>query len=350
MGFSHIKKGSELQDIWSYFHTMRSKNINVCRQQLMARMNKWAQDHRIPIESSVYLEGTTIKAIMELKFNPGEGVAHLSSADKGLSIMACQSRTSTDTEQIREHKEALSTTENTGQSDELLHLSKGVTCAPADNFWKLKINIAMFMSLAWVLFGSECDYYKGLHNVYAMLELKEVMAQKNSFTPEHCRKITWVILDDGRAHFDDVKPTLDFQGPDNPTFLQSYLIDILRNVRYAIPVERVNFPNKWKWKNPPPTGDPGAKGAVYGSGQQRGGDQSSQGMDRVQQHQDVTMDRSRGMGVGAYRVNRDQAHIKGGGGGTPLQGGSTKGEMRIIGGGAPFSGKFPPGGYVLRDW
>ena len=36
MGFSHDKKGSKLQDIWTHFHTMRSKNINVCRQQLMA--------------------------------------------------------------------------------------------------------------------------------------------------------------------------------------------------------------------------------------------------------------------------------------------------------------------------
>ena len=41
------------------------------------------------------------------------------------------------------------------------------------------------------------------------------------------------------------------------------------------------------------------------------------------------MDRCRGMGVGAFRVNRDQAHYKEDGGGTPLKGGSTKGEIRI---------------------
>jgi hypothetical protein len=68
---------------------------------------------------------------------------------------------------------------DTRQLDELLRLSKAVTCAPADNFWELKINIATFsMSLVWVLFGSECNYYKGLCNVYATLGLKEVMAQK----------------------------------------------------------------------------------------------------------------------------------------------------------------------------
>ncbi len=210
MGFSHVKKGSELQDIWTYFHTMRSKNINVCRGQLMAQMNRWAHERHVPVDSSVYLESMTSKAIMELKFNPGEGVAHLSLADKGLSIMACRSWTSAE-EQLQEGKEALSTTENIWQLDKLLRLSKGVTRAPADNFWELKINIATFMSLVWVLFGYECNYYKGLRNLYAMLELKEVMAQKNSFTPEHCHRITWVILDDGRAHFDNVKTTLNFQ-------------------------------------------------------------------------------------------------------------------------------------------
>jgi hypothetical protein len=74
-----------------------------------------------------------------------------------------------------------------------------------------------------------------------MLELKEVMAQKISFMADHCRKITWAILNDGQAYFDDVKTTLDFRGPNEPIWPQSYLIGILRNVRYAILVEHVNF-------------------------------------------------------------------------------------------------------------
>jgi hypothetical protein len=124
----------------------------------MARLTRWARGHHIPIDSSMYLEGTTIKAIMELKFNPGEGVAHLSLSDNALSILACRGRTSVKTEQIREREEALSATENTRQLDKLLHLS---TCAPVDNSWELKIIIAIFMSFVWVLFGSVCDYCKG---------------------------------------------------------------------------------------------------------------------------------------------------------------------------------------------
>jgi hypothetical protein len=69
-------------------------------------------------------------------------------------------------ERIWECKDALSTTENTRQLDELLQMSKKVMRAPADNFWELKINIATFTSLIWVLFGSECNYYKGLANLW----------------------------------------------------------------------------------------------------------------------------------------------------------------------------------------
>jgi hypothetical protein len=35
------------------------------------------------------------------------------------------------------------------------------------------------------------------------------------------------------------------------SFPQSYLIDILNNVRYAIPVERASFPDKWRRKDRP---------------------------------------------------------------------------------------------------
>jgi hypothetical protein len=237
-----VKHGNQLPTIWEYFNSYRGKSIDIVRQQLYARMKQWSHDRRIPIETSMYLEGTTIKALIELKFNPGEGVSHLSSVDKELSIMCCRGCKSSETERIWEHKDALLATENTRQLDKLLQMLKGVTRALVDNFWELKINVATFMSLVWVLFGSECDYYKGLCNTYGVLDLKDVMVQKQAFTAKHCCKITWAIIDDGRAYFDDVKTTLDFRVPNEPEFQQSYLIDILKNVRYATPFEWSNFP------------------------------------------------------------------------------------------------------------
>ncbi len=132
---------------------------------------EWSYDRQIPIDTSIFLDANVVKAIVELKFNPGKGVAHLSSALKGLSIMSCQGRTTGEIEQIREREEALTAMEKTCQLDKLLCLQKGMTRAPAKNFWELKNNNATFMSLVWVLFGSECDYYKGLRNIYATMDL-----------------------------------------------------------------------------------------------------------------------------------------------------------------------------------
>jgi hypothetical protein len=44
MGFLHVKKGNQLQDIWTYFQSLRGKSIDVCRRQLMAQMTCWAHN------------------------------------------------------------------------------------------------------------------------------------------------------------------------------------------------------------------------------------------------------------------------------------------------------------------
>jgi hypothetical protein len=225
----------------------------------MTRMKQWAYDRRIEIEKSIYLKQDTIKAIVDLKFNPGEGVAHLSSASKGLSILTCQARTSAETECLWERKHPTGATEGTRQLDKLHRLSKGTTRAPAENFWELKVNIGTFMLLVWVLFGSKCDYYKGLRQVYNTFEMKEVGLLKVSFTPKHCRRVTWAILNDSGSYFNNVKTTLNFQGPDQITFPQSYIIDILRNICYATLVERANFPDEWKRQAQPTQETTGGK-------------------------------------------------------------------------------------------
>jgi hypothetical protein len=70
MGFSHVKHGNQLPNIWEYFNSYRGKSINIVQRQLYARMKQWSHDRCIPIKTSMYLEGTTIKALIKLKFNP----------------------------------------------------------------------------------------------------------------------------------------------------------------------------------------------------------------------------------------------------------------------------------------
>jgi hypothetical protein len=214
MGFAGVYRGNNLPDIWELFISTKGKNIGAYRCHLYSRMKQYAYNRRIQIDTSVYLEQETIKAIVELHFNPGEGVAHLSLASKGLSILAYRACTTQETERVHKQEQALSATEKMRLLDDLLKLPKGTTRAPADNFWELKMNVLMFMALVWVLFGSQCDYYKSLQQIYKTLKLKGVYALKASFMAENCRRITWAILDDGHAFFDDVKTTIDFMGQD----------------------------------------------------------------------------------------------------------------------------------------
>jgi hypothetical protein len=147
MGFAGVYNGHNLPDIWELFNAIKGKNINAYHCHLFTQMKQWAYDCHIQINTSVYLKQETIKAIIELRFNSGEGVAHLALASKGLSILACRARTMQETERVHEQEQALSATEKTRQLEDLLCLSKGTTQAPADDFWELKMNVATFMSL-----------------------------------------------------------------------------------------------------------------------------------------------------------------------------------------------------------
>ena len=185
MGFSHVIRGDMVQPIWTTLNNALQKNHDTFRRQLLTRMTEWGHDRRIQIDTGVFLDSDVVKAIVELKFNLGEGVAHLNSAAKGLSILCCRAQTTGEIERIKEREEALTATEKTRQLDKFVCLQKDQRRAPADNFLELKNNIATFMGLVWVLFGSNCDYYKGLRHIYATMDLREVI--KAHFTAEYCR-------------------------------------------------------------------------------------------------------------------------------------------------------------------
>ena len=102
MVFLHVHQGDQVQPIWITMNNAKQKNIDVFHRQLLARMMDWAYDRRITIDTGVFLDVETVKAIVDLKFNPGEGVAHLNSAAKGISLLACRVRTTGEIERLKE--------------------------------------------------------------------------------------------------------------------------------------------------------------------------------------------------------------------------------------------------------
>ena len=158
-------------------------------------MTDYAYNHWIVIDGGVYIEQDTMKSILDLRFNPGEGIAYVQSAAKGLSLLCCCSRSNNETKEIKERELALNAMEQIRQFEDYVKYVKGtVARQPASNYWDLKQNIATYMSLLWVLFGDRCDYFINLNKIHAVMDLPEIQQLCQKFSPEMCRRISWAIL------------------------------------------------------------------------------------------------------------------------------------------------------------
>jgi hypothetical protein len=146
---------------WTIFGE-KKRNVDVCRKYIMKGLQNYAHDHRTEVDRSIYLEQERMKAIVDLKFNPGEGTASVQSAAKGLSLLCCRARPNRETEEIKEREAALEATHKTRVFEDYMKYMKGGTRQPANNYFDLRLNIGTFMALLWVLFGNRCDYYQSI--------------------------------------------------------------------------------------------------------------------------------------------------------------------------------------------
>jgi hypothetical protein len=75
MAFSGIEDPQDCQVVWTIF-AEKKKNVDACRRYLMKGMTDLQYLPRILIDGGIYLEQDTMKAILELRFNPGK-VLHM---------------------------------------------------------------------------------------------------------------------------------------------------------------------------------------------------------------------------------------------------------------------------------
>jgi len=154
------------------------------------------------------------------------------------------------------------------------------------------------------------------------------MAIKSHFTAEHCRRIRWAIIEDGRSYFDNVKMTLDFSTGVNIVFPQSFLVDIIRNMRYGFLVEQANFPEEWMSKKRTSAQEQGQTNSrTQGSGNPGGGNNRQ-------------TQRNPGRGNEQYRGTQYGGQSYGG-----------QGYQGMGGPGGGYGGRYyPPNTYQPRDW
>ena len=103
-GFSGTSNIGDIQPIWTTFQS--TKNTDVQRRHLHSGMEQWARAQGVEIDRGVFFEQKTIDDIVGLRFNPGQGVEQFKSAEWGLSLLVCRSRTPEEIEQVRDREAA----------------------------------------------------------------------------------------------------------------------------------------------------------------------------------------------------------------------------------------------------
>jgi hypothetical protein len=210
LGFHGAMNVQYLQKIWRLFKSAKTPNYDHLRRPIKAEMLRWADNHRCWMEEGVYFDNKMLDKWINLKFNPGDSTAIYSSADKGISILKCQSPTSGHLEELRRQEEIWDATKGNATFIEMTKQLKKEVSTPASDFGELRSNIATFCTLLFTLFGEGCDLYKSMGEILQILSHQFSMQNKSAYTPEVCRRITWAIIVDSRSFFDDIKLAEDF--------------------------------------------------------------------------------------------------------------------------------------------
>ena len=116
----------------------------------------------------------------------------------------------------------------------------------AHNFDKLRSNIATFCNLLFTLFGEGCDLYWSMFQILQILSHPFCMQNKQAYTPEVCRCITWALIVDTRSFFNVIKLVEDFfEHGEYMQFPASTLEGDFMSINHGINIQRHNFPPEW---------------------------------------------------------------------------------------------------------
>ncbi len=215
-------------------------------------MEDWGHNYRTEIDT-IFFEQKTIEDIINLCFNPGEGIAQYCTCERGISILVCCPRGIAETERLRGVEHATESTHGTRTLKEASYLMTSKPCLPASTFHDVRCNIGTFCVFVPVLFGSKCEYYLKLMDLKRIFNDSSTQTIRDAFNVNVCRRIIWAIVCNGRFFFSKVKLSQDlisgFGWKDRPTSLLNLILD---KVMFAKPIMRPTFLIKWEYVEPPP--------------------------------------------------------------------------------------------------
>ncbi len=215
-------------------------------------MEEWGHNHCTEI-NTIFFEQKTIEDIINLWFNPGEGIAQYRTCEQGISILVCHPRGIVETERLRDVKHATEATRGTRTFKEASNLTTSKPRLLTSSFHEVRRNIGTFCALIHALFGSKCKYYSKLMDLKHIFNNSSTQTIKDAFNINVCRCIIWAIVCDGRFFFSKVKLSQDLipgvGWKDQPTSLLNLILD---KVMFAEPILQPTYPTEWEYMEVPP--------------------------------------------------------------------------------------------------
>jgi hypothetical protein len=101
-----------------------------------------------------------------------------------------------------------------------------------------------------VVYGTKSSLFLKMRMLHNILNSKEVYGLRDAYSPLKCRQYVWAIYDDMRSFFAQRMQPADFQ-KHTISYPTSLLDSIFEQARFALEVQRVNFPVGWMEKKEP---------------------------------------------------------------------------------------------------
>ncbi len=113
------------------------------------------------------------------------------------------------------------------------------------------VKYSHLLYLAVYLFGEGCNLYRSMLQILQILIHPFCMQNKQAYSPEVCRRITWAIIVDTQSFFEDIKLAEDFlEHGDYMQFPASTLEGDFMSIKHGIKFQRHNFPPEWGTPEP----------------------------------------------------------------------------------------------------
>jgi hypothetical protein len=112
MGFCNVIQAQDIPQIWRHFAASKVKQVEIHPHQLQKLMEDWSHNYRTKIDT-IFFKQKTLEDIINLWFNPGEGIVQYRTAQRGITMLVCCPRGIEETERLRDHEHVTEATKST---------------------------------------------------------------------------------------------------------------------------------------------------------------------------------------------------------------------------------------------